>query len=42
MLFNSYLFILGYLPVVFGTYLAVSRRDHLYGVIWLFLASLFF
>jgi alginate O-acetyltransferase complex protein AlgI len=42
MLFNSYLFILGYLPVVFGVYLAVSRVDHLYGIVWLFLASLFF
>ncbi len=42
MLFNSYLFILGYLPVVFGTYLAVSRLDHRYGIAWLFVASLFF
>ena len=42
MLFNSYVFILVYLPVVFGAFVVASRIDQRLAVAWLFVASLFF
>ena len=42
MLFNSYLFILLFLPVVLAGYFVLGRRSNLAPVVWLALASLAF
>src|ERR1700732_5045736 len=42
MLFNSYLFIFLFLPVVLAGYFILGRRGNLAAVIWLVLASLAF
>src|ERR1700722_15080239 len=42
MLFNSYTFILIYLPCVFAGFLVSTRIHQDFGILWLFLASLFF
>lgn len=42
MLFNSYVFLFIYLPVVFLVFFWVSRHDPGLGRLWLFAASLFF
>ena len=42
MLFNSYLFIFAFLPVVLAGYFAFGRRSNLAPVVWLALASLAF
>ena len=42
MLFNSYLFILLFLPVVLAGYFALGRSSNLAPVVWLALASLAF
>jgi len=42
MLFNSYLFIFAFLPVVLAGYFALGRRSNLAPVVWLALASLAF
>jgi D-alanyl-lipoteichoic acid acyltransferase DltB (MBOAT superfamily) len=41
-LFNSYVFILAYLPVVFAGFLVALRIDQRAAVAWLFVGSLFF
>ena len=41
MLFNSYIFILFFLPCVFVGFLAVARLKPIFGVVWLFGASQF-
>ena len=43
MLFNSYIYILAFLPVVAGTYfVAGARLHHKLSIAWLVIASLFF
>ena len=42
MLFNSYVFIFIYFPVVFFVFFSISRKSKNLGAIWLVLASLFF
>ena len=42
MLFNSYAFILGFLPVTFFVFFALARKSHKAAAGWLMLASLFF
>jgi D-alanyl-lipoteichoic acid acyltransferase DltB (MBOAT superfamily) len=42
MLFNSYAFILGFLPVTFFVFFAVARKSHKAAAAWLALASFFF
>jgi D-alanyl-lipoteichoic acid acyltransferase DltB (MBOAT superfamily) len=43
MLFNSPVFIFGFLPVFYGVYLWLRRRDlHFISLLWVLLASLFF
>ncbi|MEW6593811.1 MAG: MBOAT family protein [Thermodesulfobacteriota bacterium] len=42
MLFNSYTFIFGYLPVVIGIFFLVARCSHQLAAAWLAAASLFF
>jgi alginate O-acetyltransferase complex protein AlgI len=41
-LFNSYIFILLYLPIVLSAFFAIGRHSRLLGGLWLFGASLFF
>jgi len=41
-LFNSYAFILGFLPAVLAGFLLLGRIDRRIGAAWLALASLFF
>ena len=42
MLFNSYAFILGFLPVTFCLFFVLARTSHKAAAAWLMLASLFF
>ena len=42
MLFNSYIFIFGFLPVTLLGFFWLARRSHAYAAAWLALASLFF
>ena len=42
MLFNSYAFILGFLPVTFFVFFAVARKSHRAAAGWLALVSFFF
>ena len=42
MLFNSYLFIFGFLPVTLLGFFWLARSSHVYAAAWLALASLFF
>jgi D-alanyl-lipoteichoic acid acyltransferase DltB (MBOAT superfamily) len=42
MLFNSYAFILGFLPVTFFVFFALARKSHRGAAAWLMLASFFF
>lgn len=42
MLFNTYEFMFGYLPMVLGSFFAIARWRHRAAAIWLALASLFF
>jgi len=42
MLFNSYVFIFAYLPVVFFGFYAIGRYSHNQALLWLAFASLFF
>jgi len=42
MLFNSYVFIFAFLPVVFFGFYAIGRYSHNLALLWLTLASLFF
>ena len=42
MLFNSYVFIFAFLPVVFFGFYAIGRYSHNLALLWLALASLFF
>ncbi|MDD2686586.1 MAG: MBOAT family protein, partial [Gallionella sp.] len=42
MLFNSYIFIFGFLPVVLLGFFWLARVSHAYAAGWLALASLFF
>src|SRR5574340_433757 len=42
MLFNSFTFILAYLPIVLGVFFWLGSRDHAWAAGWLALASLFF
>jgi len=42
MLFNSFSFLLGFLPITLLGYFVLARRDPAWGVTWLALASLFF
>ncbi len=42
MLFNSYAFILGFLPVTFFVFFALARKSHKGAAAWLALASFFF
>jgi len=42
MLFNSYAFILGFLPVTFFLFFALARKSHKAAASWLMLASFFF
>ncbi len=42
MLFNSYAFILLFMPVVVGEYFAIGQRSNIAGHYWLIVASLFF
>jgi alginate O-acetyltransferase complex protein AlgI len=43
MLFNSYEFLLGFLPICLGIFLFLAKRKkHRLGIVWMVLASLFF
>ena len=42
MLFNSYIFLFAYLPVVFVGFFVIARKSESLGALWLALASLFF
>ncbi|MBK6637157.1 MAG: MBOAT family protein [Rhodocyclaceae bacterium] len=42
MLFNSYIFIFGYLPVTFAGFFLLARSSHRWAALWLAVASLFF
>jgi alginate O-acetyltransferase complex protein AlgI len=42
MLFNSYAFIFGFLPIVFLVFYVIGRHSHNLALLWLTLASLFF
>ncbi len=42
MLFNSFIFIFAFLPVVFTSYFVIARFSHSYAATWLALASVFF
>ncbi|MDF9392313.1 MULTISPECIES: MBOAT family O-acyltransferase [Methylococcus] len=42
MLFNSYGFIFGYLPLVWGGFFLIARHSHKLAALWLAAASLFF
>ena len=42
MLFNSYLFIFAFLPIVLAGFFLLCRIEHRHASIWLFLTSLFF
>ncbi|QJD31486.1 MBOAT family protein [Methylococcus geothermalis] len=42
MLFNSYGFILGYLPIVLGGFFLIARNSHRLAALWLAAASVFF
>ncbi|MDD1642960.1 MAG: MBOAT family protein, partial [Methylococcaceae bacterium] len=42
MLFNSYVFIFAFLPIVFFGFYAIGRYSHNLALLWLTLASLFF
>ena len=42
MLFNSYTFILGYLPITFLVFFALAQKSHKIAAVWLMLTSLFF
>ena len=42
MLFNSYIFIFAFLPVVLAVFYALKGHDPRYRIYWLVLASFFF
>ena len=42
MLFNSYVFIFAFLPVIFFGFYIIGRYSHNLALLWLTLASLFF
>jgi D-alanyl-lipoteichoic acid acyltransferase DltB (MBOAT superfamily) len=42
MLFNSYIFIFAFLPIVFFGFFTIGKRSHALASLWLAAASLFF
>jgi len=42
MLFNTYAFVIGFLPLVLGGFILIGRRDRMLAAAWLAAASLFF